>query len=101
MSKGYGIIAYRQSLSVSMDDPSFYALIMAAMRKADDINIEKLKSVFPDVYSELYARYNAPGGCLDQDEMDWLLEVLNPGNVDEDVILTSEKEGENEQEPLQ
>lgn len=46
MAKGYGIVAYRQSISLMEDDPSFYALIMAAMRKADDDNLAKLKISF-------------------------------------------------------
>ena len=53
---------YRRSIMVS-DEP-FYALIMAAMRKADDVNIEKLRDAWPDVWEELRLRYHAPGGYL-------------------------------------
>lgn len=42
----------------------FYSLLMAAMRAADTDNLAKLESVFPDVLSDLRARYNAPGGYL-------------------------------------
>jgi len=45
-------------------DPDFYALIMAAMRQADTFNAEKLRAAWPDVWDELQARYNAPGGYL-------------------------------------
>jgi hypothetical protein len=45
-------------------DPPFYALIMAAMRKADTFNTQILRSAFPLVYDELHQRYNAPGGLL-------------------------------------
>lgn len=45
-------------------DPPFAALIMAAMRKADADNLAALKSAFPGIASEFYARYRAPGGML-------------------------------------
>jgi hypothetical protein len=70
------IISYRQSITLAYDDPSFYAYIMAAMRKADDHNLALLESVFPDVLEELRARYNAPGGCLNERELTWLTHVL-------------------------
>lgn len=71
------IIDYRQSQAIMSDgDFSFYSLIMAAMRKADTDNLEKLKSVFPEVYGELRARYNAPGGALDSKEMRWVQSVI-------------------------
>lgn len=44
--------------------PTFDALIMAAMRKADSTNIEKLKKAWPEVWKELQARYNSRGGWL-------------------------------------
>lgn len=43
----------------------FYALIMAAMRQADNANEAKLRAAWPEVWDELDARYNAPGGILD------------------------------------
>ncbi len=46
---------------------SFYALLMAAMRRADTDNSAKLKSAFPDVWEELEARYHAPGGFLPEE----------------------------------
>lgn len=42
----------------------FYALIMAAMRKADSQNLPPLQHAFPEVWQELQARYDAPGGEL-------------------------------------
>jgi hypothetical protein len=45
----------------------FYALIMAAMREADDENLSKLKQVFPETWEELQTRYNQPGGCLPEE----------------------------------
>lgn len=55
---------YQESLDISSSDPAFYALIMAAMRKADSTNIEKLKAAWPEVYTEYHARYNAPFGII-------------------------------------
>lgn len=42
----------------------FYALILAAMKNADAINLTKLKACFPDTYLELYQRDHSPGGFL-------------------------------------
>jgi hypothetical protein len=55
---------YKVSREIEAKDYPFYALIMAAMRQADDINLAWLKKGFPDIYSELKARYSAPGGLL-------------------------------------
>ena len=56
---------YQESKRVGNLDAPFYALIMAAMRQADTSNTEKLKLAFPDVWDEMWERYNAPGGYLD------------------------------------
>lgn len=45
----------------------FYALIMAAMRRADDSNLRGLQEVFPAVWYELQQRYDAPGGRIPGD----------------------------------
>jgi hypothetical protein len=55
---------YRTSLKLEATECSFYALIMAAMRKADTDNLIKLKMAFPEVYDELSKRYYAPQGVL-------------------------------------
>ena len=60
---------YRASQRLGVGDPPFYALIMAAMRKADSDNTALLRSVFPDTWKELQARYNAPGGCITAGEL--------------------------------
>lgn len=54
---------YMRSRALSVDE-SFHTLIMAAMRRADSDNVEKLKAAFPETWDELRARYNAPGGVL-------------------------------------
>ena len=58
---------YHASLKLSQNDPPFYAIIMAAMRKADTNNTALLKSCWPEVYAELFERYHAPGGELPTD----------------------------------
>lgn len=58
---------YRQALQLSQDDQPFYALIMAAMLKADTINTAKLKAMFPETWVELDRRYHARGGMLPGD----------------------------------
>jgi hypothetical protein len=55
---------YVVSRELAAIDPPFYALIMAAVRKADTINLVKLRAAFPQVVAEFEDRYNAPGGKL-------------------------------------
>jgi|SRR5579885_3210599 len=55
---------YEQSKKISSDDPQFAALIMAAIRKADSNNAEKLAMAFPFIYAEFQARYHVAGGIL-------------------------------------
>lgn len=55
---------YKLSQALEEHDLPFYALLMAAMRRADPMNLARLRSVFPDVWTELQARYDAPGGFL-------------------------------------
>ena len=59
---------YQISKVISSQDPPFYALVMAAMRQADSVNNRKLQLAFPEVWTELQARYNAPGGVLEDGE---------------------------------
>ena len=58
---------YRESQNIEAENYPFYALIMAAMRQADTVNRDRLKMVYPALYSELKQRYNAPGGSLSSD----------------------------------
>lgn len=60
---------YRAGLEIAALDPPFYALIMAAYRRADTANAAKLRAAWPDVVSELEARYHAPGGLLSAGEV--------------------------------
>ena len=55
---------FEEGREIAVKDPPFYALIQAAMRKADTDNLEALIQCWPDVWLELRARYNAPGGLL-------------------------------------
>lgn len=59
---------YKVSKELSKDDPPFDAIIMLAMRKADDINLSNLIVYWPKLWDELKARYNAPGGLLKGEE---------------------------------
>ena len=58
---------YRLSREIAARDEPFYALIMAAMRRADDVNSIKLAEMFPETFAELTLRYNAAGGHLKDD----------------------------------
>lgn len=68
---------------VAMNVP-FYGLIMAAMRQADTDNLNALRAFWPAVWDELQARFNAPGGALNDAEMEYVLAQLNQVEVAED-----------------
>lgn len=55
---------YEASKRIALQDLPFYALVMAAMRQADTENLARLRLGFEDVWQELQARYEAPGGLL-------------------------------------
>lgn len=61
------LFEYEEGLDIAAKDPPFYALIQAAMRKADTYNLYLLKSCWPDVWRELRERYNAPSGILQEE----------------------------------
>lgn len=63
---------YRVSQKIALEDPPFYGIVMAAMRKADTINLDKLKISFPEVWIELQKRYDAPGGVLSGEREQYL-----------------------------
>jgi len=55
---------YERSFEISKEDPPFYALLFALIRKADSRNLEKISREWPDVVAEFKMRYNLPGGLL-------------------------------------
>ncbi len=58
------VFEYESSKHIALQDHPFYALVMAAMRQADEENLRRLRLGFEDVWQELQARYHAPGGVL-------------------------------------
>ena len=59
---------YLTSQQLSSNDPSFASLIMAAFRKADTDNLEKLQDMWPRLWAEFAERYRAPGGIIPGEE---------------------------------
>lgn len=59
---------YKMGLKISGQDYHFYALIQASMRQADANNLKKLQLAFPEIWEELQARYDSPGGKLEGDK---------------------------------
>ncbi len=57
-------IDYQAAVELKNSDVPFYALIMAAMMRADDLNLSLLSRAWPAVAREVQARWNAPGGAL-------------------------------------
>lgn len=54
--------SYLASKEVERRDFPFYAIIVAAMKKADDDNLRALKHVFPGLFEQALERYNQPMG---------------------------------------
>ena len=83
---------YRASLVLAEQDPPFYGLIMEAMRKADSKNIEKLRMCWPDVWEELGARYNSPGGLLPGEKEESFDSIFNMTNNNQKDWIASLKD---------
>lgn len=60
-----GLHAYRVSQELAKGDPPFSAFIFCAIRKADTLNLERLRLAFPELVREMEQRYWAPGGMLE------------------------------------
>jgi hypothetical protein len=58
---------YKTSAYISLKNPSFASLIMAAYRKADSDNAVKLEEEWPEIIAELRRRYHVPGGVLPEE----------------------------------
>lgn len=86
-----GFHSYEVSKELNRKDYPFYALIMAAMRKADSYNMIRLQIAFPSIYEELKARYEAPGGMLPEDENESQETVIRP-MLPEELIFDEEKQ---------
>lgn len=61
---------YAIGREIAGQDFPFYALIQAAMRKADTENLDRLRQAFPEVWAELRERYYARGGRIAADSGD-------------------------------
>jgi len=55
---------WTESSRIVIADPSFTALIMAAMRRADSKSLPALRLAFPKQWQELQERDSAPVGLL-------------------------------------
>lgn len=58
---------YDVGRQLEAQDAPFYALIQAAMRRADSDNLVALQQAFPATFGELQARHDAPGRLLPDD----------------------------------
>ncbi len=58
---------YKAAIRLHRADEPFYALIMAAMYRGDDVNVRKLRDAWPDVWDELQARYRGAGARIPGD----------------------------------
>lgn len=61
---------YERSGAIAASGEPFAALVMAAMRRADSANYERLKGAFPEIERELRERYHAPGGRIGAESED-------------------------------
>lgn len=67
MSRHHYEASREMEMEVYKRDWPYYSIIMCAMRRADSTNLSKLRLMWPDVFADLEARYNAPGGILPGD----------------------------------
>ena len=70
--------AYHASLDIYRARHPFYAIIMAAMRDADTLNLASLKRCWPDVWEALQELYNTPMGEIPGGEV----EPTEPPTID-------------------
>lgn len=61
------LYAYQKSKSRELQEVPFNALIFAAMRRADSYNAAALRAAFPELWEEMQARCDAPGGLIPAD----------------------------------
>jgi hypothetical protein len=61
---------YRTSQKLDEVDVSFYALIMAAMRRADSENAYRLRELFPATWLELQRRHHSPDGLIGDERLE-------------------------------
>ena len=73
---------YEVAKQIESTNPPFYALIMAAMRKADSANASLLQRAWPETVAELNYRYWSAGGLMPGEE------GYNP-NVDDNLPVPS------------
>lgn len=59
--------SFHAGMELAKSDPPFYALIAAAMVKADTHNAELLRACWPQVFEDAQKRYNAPNGMIEGD----------------------------------
>lgn len=67
MPSNLSLYDYRWSLKISEEDPPFYGLLAAIIRKADTENLARLRAMWPKEVADLERRYHAPGGVLPED----------------------------------
>jgi len=65
-----------QLRAITEHDPPFYGVIMLAMMRADTLNATKLRSMWPLIWRETQARYDAPGALLPDDPESLRAKVL-------------------------
>lgn len=66
MPRWLNLHEYEESIRIASFDYPFYALIAAAMRKADTNNLGRLRRMFPYVYDGLVRRLNEPLGVVEE-----------------------------------
>lgn len=60
-------IEFKQGVQLLQNDTQFYALMFAAILKADSKNTLRLKNAYPELWQETWKRWDSPGGLLDHE----------------------------------
>ncbi len=81
---------YRQAEMIQQDfDPSVDTLIMAAVLKADPINLAKLEAAWPDIVADYRYRFNSGQGLL-PGEKDYNPEYDENIRIQAEAVLSEE-----------
>ncbi len=63
------------------EDLPFYAALAYLIHKADSVNLEKIRYIWPDEVTEMQQRYNAPAGAITPEEEKLAQKMLDEGKM--------------------
>lgn len=71
-NKIMGLIDYLNGMYLAYREHNFRALLIAAILRADNSNLQRLESAFPELVQETKKRIQSPGGAISHHEKEYL-----------------------------